>query len=54
MSIFNPKSFIFFDILNPTPALDKILWLEKKPKNIKMLAEPILLDGIIGKIFFSI
>ena len=44
--IFNPKSFIFFDILNPTPALDQILWLEKNPHEYyKMLAQPILLDG---------
>lgn len=46
LSIFNPKSFIFFDILNPTAALDEILWLEQNPDEYyKKLTQPILLDG---------
>ena len=44
--IFNPKAFVYFDINNPSEALDRIRHLEGNPDAYRqMLDEPILADG---------
>mmetsp|Transcript_26997 Transcript_26997/g.39972 ORF Transcript_26997/g.39972 Transcript_26997/m.39972 type:complete len:414 (-) Transcript_26997:243-1484(-) len=44
--IFNSKAFIYFNVENPAPALEKIALLEANPEEYDaMLAEPILADG---------
>mmetsp|Transcript_17324 Transcript_17324/g.26242 ORF Transcript_17324/g.26242 Transcript_17324/m.26242 type:complete len:438 (-) Transcript_17324:345-1658(-) len=44
--IFNPRSFIFYDIHNPKPAFEKVAYLEANQSAYhEMLAEPILKDG---------
>jgi hypothetical protein len=44
--IFNPKAFVYFDINNPSEALDRIRYLEENPAAYQqMLEEPILADG---------
>ena len=44
--IFNPKSFIYYDIHDPAPALKKIEMLENNEFEFaKVMAAPILLEG---------
>jgi hypothetical protein len=44
--IYNPRSFIYYDIENPEPAIQEILHLERDMNAYeKVLQEPILLDG---------
>lgn len=44
--IFNPKSFIYYDIKNPQDALDEISRLENNSSAYdEVMAEPILLEG---------
>jgi hypothetical protein len=45
-NIFNPKSFIYYDIEDPQPALNEIIRLEgDRNAYEQVLKEPILLDG---------
>ena len=44
--VFNPKSFIYYDIHDPAPALKKIEMLENNEiEYAKVMAAPILLEG---------
>jgi hypothetical protein len=44
--IFNPKSFIYYDIENPKDALNEIARLENNTTAYdEVMAEPILLEG---------
>lgn len=44
--IFNPRSFIFYDINNPKSAFEKVAYLEANQSAYQeMLAEPIFKDG---------
>ena len=56
MKIFNSDSFIFFNISNPEPALQKILYLEKNATAYdEMLKTPVLKNGLatLKQYFFS-
>ena len=56
MKIFNPDSFIFFNISNQEPALQKILYLEKNATAYdEMLKTPVLKNGLatLKQYFFS-
>jgi len=46
-AIFNPKSFIYYDVANPQIALDQIRYLESHPEAYEQMLneEPILMDG---------
>jgi len=51
-NVFNKKSFIFFDVENPGPALDLISYLESNHTAYEsMLDEPILADGALREYF---
>mmetsp|Transcript_16301 Transcript_16301/g.32353 ORF Transcript_16301/g.32353 Transcript_16301/m.32353 type:complete len:261 (-) Transcript_16301:19-801(-) len=44
--IFNKKAFIYYDVGNPSDALNRIQYLENNPEEYRrMLEEPILADG---------
>lgn len=46
LEIFNPKAFIYYDISNPQPALDKMEQLENNPAAYtEVMKEPILKKG---------
>jgi len=46
--IFNPESFIFYDINNPEPALAKMRLFEEDPESYRQaFKEPILKDGSV-------
>mmetsp|Transcript_14989 Transcript_14989/g.15168 ORF Transcript_14989/g.15168 Transcript_14989/m.15168 type:complete len:147 (-) Transcript_14989:192-632(-) len=45
-AIFNPDAFIYYDIDNPQPALDRVAYLEQNRTAYRsMLSKPILADG---------
>jgi hypothetical protein len=44
--VINERAFVFYDIENPQPALDRIIYLEKKQTAYdEVLNEPILANG---------
>lgn len=50
--MFNKNAFIYYDINNPQPALDRILYLEKnRTAYAEVLSEPILADGALETYF---
>lgn len=54
LDIFNPKAFIFYDRHNPTPALERIAYLEAHPDDYEAMLqeEPIILrDGAVDQYF---
>ena len=51
-NLFNKDAFIYYDIENPTPALERILYLEKNVNAYEhMLAQPMFADGALEKYF---
>lgn len=51
-NIFNRRAFIYYDILRPNDAIQKIKYLEQNPNEYnKMLNEPILAPGAYDKYF---
>ena len=44
--IFNERAFIYYDVENPQPALDRIAYLEKnRTAYLEVISQPILKDG---------
>jgi hypothetical protein len=54
--LFNPEAFVFYDINNPKPALEKMRLLEEDPEAYrKVFEKPILRDGSVTiEKFFSL